>query len=264
MTTRFASLLAAASLGLCATPLLAQDYEHDAPPLPALDEEPAEHDAWGPDRDSEEAVEYEYRGRQDYRPDDRGRRADKPDRMPGHGKHRRQAAEQPSRFAYSDEQREDWLDRCRSNQSYSDNGRERGALIGGALGALGGGLAGNRIAGRGDRLEGTLLGSGLGGVAGAALGSAIGAESGYPDRTHFCEDYLTRYEEGAAGYGQHPDGVSPYGSAPVVWVRVPIVRERRHCGCEEVEEWIEEEVTQPARPVRRAAPRPDKRVRYAK
>lgn len=40
------------------------------------------------------------------------------------------------------------------------------ATNGAIIGALGGGLAGNVIAGRGDRTEGTLIGAGVGAVAG--------------------------------------------------------------------------------------------------
>lgn len=40
---------------------------------------------------------------------------------------------------------------------------------GAVIGALGGGLAGNVIAGRGDRTEGTLIGAGVGALAGSQI-----------------------------------------------------------------------------------------------
>jgi Ni/Co efflux regulator RcnB len=46
-------------------------------------------------------------------------------------------------------------------------------VAGGAIGAILGGVAGNRIAGRGDRLGGSLLGAGLGGLAGVAIEKAM-------------------------------------------------------------------------------------------
>jgi hypothetical protein len=262
MTTRLASLLAAAALCVSAAPVLAQDWEYGVPPLPALDE--ADTGSWEDEWDDAREDDRAYDEADDDAPlashdsdawrDEHHEHASRYRDRQGH------LQEPRSRFAYSPEQRADWLDRCRSNRSYSGDDRERGALIGGALGALGGGLAGNRIAGRGDRLEGTLLGAGAGAVAGAALGSAIDAESGR-SRSDFCEDYLIQYEESAVGYGHYPHGVSPYGAAPVMWVRVPVMREKRDCGCAEV---VEEEVDAPAPRARRVAPRPDKRVRYSK
>jgi Ni/Co efflux regulator RcnB len=58
-------------------------------------------------------------------------------------------------------------------------------LKGGAIGAILGGIAGNRIAGRGDRVGGTILGAGLGGLAGVAVEKA----------TSKCKRYAPRYEE---------------------------------------------------------------------
>jgi Ni/Co efflux regulator RcnB len=59
-------------------------------------------------------------------------------------------------------------------------------VTGGAIGAILGGVAGNRIAGRGDRLGGTLLGAGLGGLAGVAVEKAMDSckrhRPGYVDR----------------------------------------------------------------------------------
>jgi hypothetical protein len=175
------------------------------------------------------------------------------------------------RFAYSPEQRADWLDEChanfdRLNDEDQFDGRRHGARVGGLLGAIGGGIAGNRIAGRGNRVVETAIGAGVGAgagaLAGAAIGSAADADSDRrgPPHGDYCEDYLSRYESGAANYGQG----GGYGYGPVMWVRVPIIRERSHdCDCEEV---IEEVVYTPHH-ARRVTPRRAvvrKYVRYAK
>ncbi len=84
-------------------------------------------------------------------------------------------------------------------------------LKGAAIGAILGGLAGNRIAGRGDRLGGTLLGAGLGGLAGLAIEKAT--------------DKCRRYEPRRAAYrpphqrGWH-GGYYYYPQAPMVTVTV--------------------------------------------
>ena len=50
---------------------------------------------------------------------------------------------------------------CKNVKKKANNGT--------VIGALAGGLAGNTIAGRGDRTEGTLIGAGVGAVAGHAI-----------------------------------------------------------------------------------------------
>ena len=47
--------------------------------------------------------------------------------------------------------------------------RKSDGTVGAIVGAVGGGLLGNAIAGRGDKTIGTLLGAGAGGVAGRAV-----------------------------------------------------------------------------------------------
>lgn len=71
-------------------------------------------------------------------------------------------------------------------------------LKGAAIGAILGGFAGNRIAGRGDRLGGTILGAGVGGIAGAAIEKA----------TDKCKRYEPRY--GGHGRAPYPQGY-PHG-----------------------------------------------------
>jgi len=161
----------------------------------------------------------------------------------------------PHEMGYPPEQRAAWLEECRAR--YHDaNGRARGQVIGGLLGAVAGGAAGGAIAEGDDNLGGTL------GTFDRIEKSLAEGErwSGY-DR----EAYLLRHEQSYRGYGPGR-GAGAWGyhypyPYPVMWARVPIVTERRDCGCETVvEEWVEEERAPPR--ARRAAP--DKRVRITK
>jgi hypothetical protein len=92
-------------------------------------------------------------------------------------------------------------------------------VTGGAIGAILGGIAGNRIAGRGDRLGGTLLGAGLGGLAGVAVEKAMDS----------CKRYRPGYIERGRGHYQSPrhhghhywqGGYYYYPQAPMVTVTV--------------------------------------------
>ncbi|NJM51789.1 MAG: glycine zipper 2TM domain-containing protein [Sphingomonadales bacterium] len=67
-------------------------------------------------------------------------------------------------------------------------------LTGGAIGAILGGIAGNRIAGRGDRLAGTLIGGGIGAIAGAGIEKA----------TNKCKKYLPQQQVRPQYYPQQP------------------------------------------------------------
>jgi hypothetical protein len=236
MTLRFASLLAAGVLAALAAPVLAQDsYDPGPPPpLPAWDEE------------LEEYPDEEYRDEEDTWVEQSGHHGPPPHAM-----------------GYPPEQRAAWLEECRAR--YHDaSGRRRGQVIGGLLGAVAGGVAGSAIAEGSDNLGGTLIGAGVGGLAGAAIGGEIGAEANR-DRIDECEAYLLRHEQSYRGHGPGPGAYGyhyPY-PYPVMWVRVPIVTERRDCGCEtEVEEWVEEEPAPPR--IRRTVPRRDKRIRITK
>lgn len=261
MYARFASLIAAGALAALASPALAQDIDGAAPP---------ERGQW--------------------------RDGPPPMRMPGPGMQRFErrvvgpmAGPRPG---YSPDERGAWIEQCRANFRGPDDGRgrRRGAAIGAGVGAIGGGIAGNQLAGRGDHLAGTAIGVGVGAVAGAVVGGAIGA-AGDRDRggDEYCERYLGQYEGGMAGmpmgpmpqampmgpgmehgmmappmgYGWQPGYVTPgYMVPPLVWVRVPIVHERRDCGCEEV---IEEEViTRPAHRARRVIHRQTKYSKYSR
>jgi Ni/Co efflux regulator RcnB len=63
-------------------------------------------------------------------------------------------------------------------------------VAGGAIGAIIGGVAGNRIAGRGNRTIGTILGGAAGGIAGASIEKA----------TKKCDKYLPREDYAEAQY----------------------------------------------------------------
>lgn len=87
---------------------------------------------------------------------------------------------------------------------------------GAAIGAILGAIAGNRIAGRGNRTEGSLIGGGLGALAG------LGVEKSMKK----CEKYLPREGGYGPGYG-HAYGAYPYGyyyyAAPMItYSMVPV------------------------------------------
>lgn len=137
-------------------------------------------------------------------------------------------------LGYTAAQRAHWLQQCRAH-SYDSAGQHQGEAVGGILGAIAGGIAGNRIA-EGSRLGGTLLGAGIGGIAGVVIGGTIGAAADRDRedrRIDACEDYLLRYEQSYSGHASE-SGIAYQG--PVMWVRVPIVTERRDrpCNCEAV------------------------------
>ena len=78
-----------------------------------------------------------------------------------------------------------YLEQCKKSSGIG------GAIVGGAIGAF----AGNRIAGRGDRLAGSLIGGGLGAVAGAAIDQG----------TDRCRSLLKKYGYDQQARGQYPD-----------------------------------------------------------
>ncbi len=78
-----------------------------------------------------------------------------------------------------------YLERCKKSSGIG------GAVVGGAIGAI----AGNRIAGRGNRLGGSLIGGGLGAVAGAAIDQG----------TDRCRKLLKKYGYDRQHTGRYPD-----------------------------------------------------------
>ena len=73
------------------------------------------------------------------------------------------------RYRGSDRRYRGYNNRYRGNQRCYDKGN--GGL---AIGGIAGGLAGNAIAGRGDRTLGTILGAGVGALAGRAIDKSDG------------------------------------------------------------------------------------------
>ncbi|MFL0355179.1 glycine zipper 2TM domain-containing protein [Erythrobacter sp. GH1-10] len=95
-------------------------------------------------------------------------------------------------------EREQWIDECNRRTSGRSE-KEKGGIIGSLLGAVAGGIIGNRVAGDGDRLAGTLIGAGTGGLGGLLLGGLIGG--GKKDDRYDCEAALDGY---LAQYGRGP------------------------------------------------------------
>ncbi|WP_373487410.1 glycine zipper 2TM domain-containing protein, partial [Blastomonas sp.] len=113
----------------------------------------------------------------------------------------------PPQPAYAADYDPAFLEACRR-----DNG-----LGGAAIGAAVGGLAGNRIAGRGNRLGGTLIGAGVGAVAGMVIDKAEDRER--------CRRLLAQQGTGYAqqggqgtygGYPPPPPGYYYYYPPPIV------------------------------------------------
>ncbi len=107
-------------------------------------------------------------------------------------------------------EREQWLEECDRRTNGRDD-REKGGIIGTLLGAITGGIIGNRVADAGDRLGGTLIGAGVGGLSGLILGNLIGG--GRNDRGEYdCEAALDSY---LSQYG--------YPGAPVTRVAARVI-----------------------------------------
>lgn len=151
----------------------------------------------------------------------------------------------------------DLYERCRR-----DNGLG-GALIGGAIG----GLAGNRIAGRGNRTAGTLLGAGVGAIAGTVIDRAerdpcdqfrqpqaqsrnADYDSYYAAYNQYVADYYAAYN---AQYNAYLQAVAnAKGSTSTVTVT-------GGCGCQQDHVTEEVIVEQPVKRIKRV-PRKGKRL----
>lgn len=81
--------------------------------------------------------------------------------------------------------------------------RRDSGLGGAAIGAAAGGLAGNRIAGRGNRTGGTLIGAGVGAIAGMVIDKAEDRER--------CKRLLAQYGAGNPPALGQPGGYPPQG-----------------------------------------------------
>ncbi|WP_052761855.1 glycine zipper domain-containing protein [Aurantiacibacter luteus] len=216
MSTRNRLLLASAALLAVSTPALAQEVVYDDGAVVY------EHDiAADPD-----GYDGRYQGGWEGHWVDRDHYEGEWDgtyHAEGHGDARRDPRYLPAspdgRLAYTLAEREAWLSDCRllmadgggyyDDDRYYDRRGGNGAVIGGLVGAVTGGVIGNRVA-DGNRTAGTLIGAGVGGLAGAAVGSALDSDGdGYASRgeiwaDRYCDAYLRRYEMGGGswGYGQ--------------------------------------------------------------
>ena len=125
---------------------------------------------------------------------------------------------------YTAADRDAWLADCRT--TYYGEGKRNGGIIGGLLGAIGGGIVGHEVTNgnRTRRIGGTLIGAGVGGLAGLAIGAAIGAATDRDERIDECEAYLRRWQGGylpaGAGYG-YQQGYG-YGYHGYTTVMVPV------------------------------------------
>ena len=109
--------------------------------------------------------------------------------------------------------RASWIEECQRRT----RGRDRnstGTIIGGLLGAIGGGVLGNRLWDS-ERLAGTLIGGGVGGLAGALIGSLFNGDK--KDALYDCEAALDTYLDQYGQYGgaRIASRVIPAPPAPV-------------------------------------------------
>jgi hypothetical protein len=93
--------------------------------------------------------------------------------------------------------REGWIDECERRTKGRDR-NSTGTIIGGLLGAIGGGVLGNRVWDS-ERLAGTLIGGGVGGIAGALIGSLFNGRN--EDDLYDCEAALSTYLDTYGQYG---------------------------------------------------------------
>ena len=92
---------------------------------------------------------------------------------------------------------ESWIEEC-ERRTRGRNRNDTGKIIGGLLGAIGGGVLGNRLWDS-ERLAGTLIGGGVGGLAGAVIGGLFGG--GKKKDLYDCEAALNTYLEQYGQYG---------------------------------------------------------------
>lgn len=184
---------------------------------------------------------------------------------PGHMAQRTYAAPMHPRF-----DRAAWLDDCRLRTRSIHNADERASIIGGLLGAVAGGVVGNRVY-DGNRLAGSLIGAGVGGLAGLAIGAAIDT-AGKRRRADDCAMYLERYMSGGYGQPTYAYGYGynqGYGYGAMTYMPVLVAVPQRQVVREYVtEEYVDVPVRSrtihETRVVRERAPAParhDKRVK---
>lgn len=111
-------------------------------------------------------------------------------------------------------ERDQWIEECR-RRTRGQSRDKTGAIIGGLLGAIGGGIAGYEIAGAGDRVLGTVLGVGGGSLIGGLIGSLFDGDR--KKNLYDCEaaldSYLTAYGAPAPRLASR-EIAYPYPAAP--------------------------------------------------
>ncbi len=160
-------------------------------------------------------------------------------------------------------ERDEWIDECEARTNGRGD-REKGGIIGSLLGAIAGGLIGNRVSDS-ERLGGTLIGAGVGGLGGLVLGNLIGGgrnSRGDYDCEAALDSYLSQHGQPGAypvarvaartipapayaapvqyGYGYAP-AYQPYTYAPpqqIVYVPVQYEQQQRVIVRETVREEI--------------------------
>lgn len=159
--------------------------------------------------------------------------------------------------------REQWLEEC-YRRTGGKNNREKGNIIGGLLGAIAGGVLGNRVWDS-ERLAGTLIGAGTGGLLGAVAGGLLG---GGKRSSYDCEEvldaHLSAYSSGQIQAAPVQYAPQPYYTAsraipaqqvqyvpvqvqtyaqPVTMIETQVAVPQRAVVREYVtEEWVEEPV----------------------
>lgn len=166
----------------------------------------------------------------------------------------------PQYGGYDHYARDAWLADCRQRISSRDSG-VGGAVIGGVVGAV----AGNRIAGRGNRTVGTLAGAAVGAAAGTVIDRAEDSGRNRDECEAYLDDYYARYTQGA-GYAGYPQQAyyPAYGYGYPAQQPIMVPAAQTEPQCTETVEYVYEDV--PVRPARRSIPRrakavPDKRVK---
>jgi len=134
-------------------------------------------------------------------------------------------------------EREQWLEECRRRTSGRSE-KEKGGIIGSLLGAVAGGILGNRIAGSGERLAGTLIGAGTGGLGGLLLGNLIGG--GKKNDRYDCDaaldSYLSQYgQPGAVRTIAHPGGYPAHGYPGYAPAYTGHYGYSASCGCQQAQ-----------------------------
>lgn len=112
--------------------------------------------------------------------------------------------------------RESWIAECERRTRGRDK-NDTGTIIGGLLGAIGGGILGNRVWDS-ERLAGTLIGGGVGGLAGALIGSLFNGDK--KDDLYDCESALSTYLDNYGQYGAQYAG--PRVASRVIAAPAPV------------------------------------------